>query len=113
MSRDLDDLKDECGFNVDGLKKVDEEISKHLTEYTDRSPDFHEGFIEGHKAALESHKEKMKILTEMLEKSDRETAKLVEALEKLGHYGIDFGYGKFECDVAKVAQEALKEWNEK
>lgn len=32
---------------------------------------------------------------------------LEEALKELGHYGIDFGYGKYDCDVAKVAQQAL------
>jgi hypothetical protein len=31
-----------------------------------------------------------------------------EALRQLGHFGIDFGYGAYECDVAKIAQEALE-----
>tara|TARA_R110000803_G_C11989469_1_gene321836 strand:+ start:2771 stop:3196 length:426 start_codon:yes stop_codon:yes gene_type:complete len=29
-------------------------------------------------------------------------------LNELGHYGIDFGEGKYECDVAQVAQEYFK-----
>ena len=32
----------------------------------------------------------------------------VKALEDLGHYGIDFGYGPYRCNVAEVAQVALK-----
>lgn len=28
------------------------------------------------------------------------------ALYELGHHGIDFGYGKHECEVAKVAQQS-------
>ena len=58
-------------------------------------------------------------LVKIHDKVEKENAELkrkldlaVGALEKLGHYGIDFGCGKFECNVAGVAQEALKQIEE-
>lgn len=33
---------------------------------------------------------------------------LSETVYKLGHHGINFGYGKVEYDVAKVAQESYE-----
>ena len=32
-----------------------------------------------------------------------------EALMKIGHNGVDFGYGEFVCDTTKEAQLAIKE----
>ena len=51
-------------------------------------------------------------LAEQLETERAKNKVLVEALKELGHYGIDFGYGKYECDVAKTAQEALEKIKE-
>lgn len=50
----------------------------------------------------ETAKDKIKSLEAKLEKA-------VAALNELGHYGIDFGYGPYDCDVAKIAQDTLKE----
>ena len=58
---------------------------------------------------MDSMKAEIKQLKQENEKlkSHVDTAK--KALNELGHYGIDFGYGKYDCDVAKIAQEAIKE----
>ena len=29
-----------------------------------------------------------------------------KALNEIGHYGIDTGHGKYDCDFVKIAQEA-------
>ena len=49
--------------------------------------------LQKHEPEVQSCKKKLNVAT--------------KALEELGYYGIDFGYGPYRCNVAEVAQTAL------
>lgn len=47
-----------------------------------------------------------------IEELEKKLAEAKKALNELGHYGIDFGYGPYDCNVAQVAQDCLKSLEE-
>lgn len=51
--------------------------------------------------------EELNRLWEVIKKMEFKLEVAEKALKELGHYGIDFGYGEYTCNVAEIAQNAL------
>lgn len=55
--------------------------------------------------------EELTLLKADIIKLNAEKEDYKRVLHDLGHHGIDFGYGKVEHDVAKMAQEVLGKYS--